>query len=168
MASTSESSPKRNLILIAVSVVALAIALAVVILRSSDSASVLDTNSIYVYDLNASELTVGSIEEVPAAPESPAFAWASVYSCGECGGEEQFVGYLHQFAGGLLQQLRTVPESLNQAQGMMAQYQGPPQDHMIKRPNDPQWVPWNSPQGQEIRNEIQNQCGGDRPRPCSP
>lgn len=39
---------------------------------------------------------------------------------------------------------------------------------MIKRPGDAEWVPYDSPQGQAIRNEVMNECGGDRPKPCSP
>ncbi|MFW6336028.1 MAG: hypothetical protein ACOC3G_02740, partial [Phycisphaeraceae bacterium] len=150
--------------LIAIAVVAIAIAVGVTVLRSGGSSNNFDSPQVYVFDLNASELTTGDVEDVPSVSESPGYAWASVFSCGECGGDEQFVGYLQQFDGELLQIIDGLT-SRSRAEAFMAQYEGPREDHMIKRPGDDEWVPYDSSQGQAIRNEVMNECGGERPRP---
>lgn len=145
----------------------LVLAVLILVLQPSDSDGTLNSSTKYVYDVENGELSKGSIKNVPAATPSDSFAWANAFSCCECTKDELFVGYLEQFDGELRQRL-AMAETSQMASSMIAQYQGPPEDHMIKRPGDAVWVPYDSPQGQAIRNEVMNECGGDRPKPCAP
>ncbi|MDX1682512.1 MAG: hypothetical protein R3336_05290 [Phycisphaeraceae bacterium] len=143
---------------------------------------------VYYYDMNKGLLFPGPRDEIPPIlPESgvlpgsqmPAGARAHVFTCGECGPPDQFVGYLEIYpqkshaVRRRIQDQQADPESAPPRvtdEELKLLQMGP----AIRRPtgnmNDmSQWVAPQSEEAAKILDEIARRCpDGRAPRPCQP
>jgi len=136
----------------------------------------------WFYDLHTHKLFTADRRAIPPIPgpsgqltrEMPSGVRAHIFTCGECGHHEQFIGYLELYA----KKARTSMENLTRGSvtGTPTRLEQPALEALssgtfVKRPHDPidGWVRLKSEAGLAILGEINDRCpDGNPPRSCEP
>ncbi len=105
---------------------------------------------------------------------------AHVFTCSKCTESERSIGWLETYTPEMKQRLLELRQpaskerprpgpQLTMAEIMLETDLRTGMTSLIKRPDDPNWVPIKSPEGQQIIQEARRRCGPDKvARPCSP
>jgi hypothetical protein len=114
------------------------------------------------YDLDSKSFFKGPVGDLPpiaskSGPDKGLKAY--LYSCSSCDDKaSRFVGYLEMYTP----QAKEARSDRAREQVFMA-------GHMIRRPDDAQWVPFRSGEGKALMSELMSKkCQGKPPTSCIP
>lgn len=120
--------------------------------------------TIYVFDQNTGELLVMPADvDNPVETESGLYqgesagVLAHVFSCGRCIEGPQFIGWLEK------PDTSRPPLVIDDTPGPVrvdrtGESPPEPSDVLIRTPEDPKWVPYNSQAGRRIRDQVNRRC----------
>ena len=128
----------------------------------------------YYYDLNTGRLFEADMKNAPPieAPSGshegrPAGMLAYVFTCGKCTEAEWQVGFLENHTDDAKLASGEINVSSGPGFGDPRLFSRLAQGILVKRPEDPDWVPKSSPEGQMLIREAMN-CGQGPAKRCRP
>lgn len=127
------------------------------------------TQAVYFYDLSTGQLFNQPRATLPPvkAPSGGAEdgVQAHVFSCGACGGTEQYIGYLITMPATVKQTLAAPKPGINPVLliGSNEKVAEPPKAGVAIK-----WLPRHSPEGEQLVSAAERRCNGQLAKLCNP